>query len=66
MSHLTRQRGMFCYLGLSREQVVSLRERFSIYVVESGRANVAGLTPENVDRVADALAKVTQGALTSG
>ena len=57
-SFITRQRGMFSFSGLTKEQVLRLREEFAIYVVDSGRINVAGLTEENVDRVVEAVAAV--------
>jgi aromatic-amino-acid transaminase len=53
-----RQRGMFSYSGLSREQVRRLRDEFSIYTIDTGRICVAALTTGNVDYVADAIAKV--------
>jgi aromatic-amino-acid transaminase len=53
-----KQRGMFSYSGLSREQVRRLREEYSIYTIDTGRICVAALTSKNVDYVADAIAKV--------
>lgn len=55
---ITRQKGMFSFTGLTREQVAELRERHSFYIVGSGRINVAALTEANVGRLADALAEV--------
>ncbi len=57
-SFLLKQRGMFSYTGLTPVQVDSLRKEFGIYIVSSGRINVAGLTESNLDIVVDALAKV--------
>lgn len=57
-SFVTRQNGMFSYTGLTKEEVKVLKERFSIYLVGSGRINVAGLTPHNIERVTDAIAEV--------
>ncbi len=57
-SFVTRQRGMFSYSGLSREQVRRLRDEFSVYVIESGRICVAALNSRNIDYVADAVASV--------
>jgi aspartate/tyrosine/aromatic aminotransferase len=57
-SFMTRQRGMFSYTGLTTEQVDRLRDEYAIYIVGSGRINVAGLTPCNVDRVAECIGKV--------
>jgi aromatic-amino-acid transaminase len=53
-----RQRGMFSYSGLSKEQVRRLREEYSIYTIDTGRICIAALTTGNVDYVADAIAKV--------
>ena len=57
-SFVVRQRGMFSYSGLTREQVVRMREEFSVYAVESGRICVAALNSKNIDHSADAIAKV--------
>lgn len=54
-SFLTRQKGMFSFTGLSKEQAVELRETRSIYIVDSGRINVAGITSANLDRLVSAL-----------
>ncbi|MCC6849250.1 MAG: aspartate/tyrosine/aromatic aminotransferase [Deltaproteobacteria bacterium] len=55
---IMRQRGMFSYSGLTKEQVAALRERFAIYAVESGRICVAALNERNVEAVASAIAAV--------
>lgn len=55
---IAEQRGMFSYTGLSPEQVDRLRDEFGIYMVRSGRANVAGLAQENLPYVAKAIATV--------
>jgi aspartate aminotransferase len=57
-SFIANERGMFSFLGLSREQIVRLREEFHVYMVESSRVNVAGINSTNVDYVADAIAAV--------
>ena len=53
------QSGMFSFLGVSPEQVDRLRNEFSIYMTQSSRISIAGLTPSNLDYVADAVAAVT-------
>ncbi len=58
-SFLRRQRGMFSFSRLSKEQVERLREEHAVYIVGSGRINVAGITPANVDQLADAIAAVS-------
>ncbi len=57
-SFITRQRGMFSFSGISPQQVDALRSDYSIYLVRSGRINVAGMTPSNMDRLCDAIATV--------
>ncbi|WP_110687815.1 aromatic amino acid transaminase [Salinicola aestuarinus] len=57
-AHVAQQRGMFSYTGLTTAQVKRLREEYSIYMVGSGRANVAGFTGENLPYVAKAIAAV--------
>ncbi|KAF1007704.1 MAG: Aromatic-amino-acid aminotransferase [Luteibacter sp.] len=55
---IEQQRGMFSYSGLSAAQVDRLREEFGIYAVSTGRICVAALNDGNIDRVAEAIAKV--------
>jgi aspartate aminotransferase len=52
------QNGMFSILGLTVEQVLRLRSEFSVYMVNSSRINIAGISPENVDYLADAIIAV--------
>ncbi len=56
-SFMTQQNGMFSFSGLNKEQVNFLREEKAIYIVGSGRINVAGLTPKNMDGVCEAIAE---------
>lgn len=57
-SFIAQQRGMFSFSGLTPEQVQALRERHSVYVVGSGRINVAGMTEANVERLCSAIVDV--------
>lgn len=57
-SFVTMQRGMFSYTGLDEQQVARLREESSIYLLRSGRINLAGLSEENIDKVCEAVADV--------
>jgi aspartate/tyrosine/aromatic aminotransferase len=59
-SFITRQRGMFSFSGLTKDQVEALREKHAIYIVGSGRINVAGITPENCERLCEAMAGVVK------
>jgi aromatic-amino-acid transaminase len=55
-----KQRGMFSYSGLTREQVQHLRAEYSIYAIDTGRICVAALNTKNVDYVADAIASAVR------
>ncbi|AKJ99651.1 aromatic amino acid aminotransferase [Pseudomonas chlororaphis] len=57
-AHIGVQRGMFSYTGLTPEQVRHLRERHSVYMVGTGRANVAGIDATRLDQFAEAIADV--------
>jgi len=57
-SHLMRANGMFCFLGISAEHVARLKQDFGIYMVDSSRINVAGITAENVGYLSDSIAAV--------
>ncbi len=57
-AHIAEQRGMFSYTGLTAAQVRRLRAEHSVYLVESGRASVAGLDAERLDELARAIASV--------
>jgi aspartate/tyrosine/aromatic aminotransferase len=55
---ITQQRGMFSFSGLSPQHVQALRDQFGIYIVNSGRINVAGMTVSNMDAICDAIIAV--------
>lgn len=55
---LAAHKGMFSLIGTTPQQVDILRDTHGIYLVGDGRMNVAGLTPDAVPRVAQALAEV--------
>jgi len=57
-SSIIDQRGMFSFSGLTKDQVARLRDEFSIYIVGSGRINVAGMTHNNMDRLCNAIKAV--------
>lgn len=61
LSFIGRQFGMFSMLPLSKEQVVELRERHAIYMAESGRFNVVGLSDEQVEPFIQAVLHVMNG-----
>ncbi|AIR71629.1 amino acid aminotransferase [Dickeya fangzhongdai] len=57
-SFIINQNGMFSFSGLSKDQVLRLRDEFGIYAVNSGRINVAGMTPENMAPLCEAIVAV--------
>lgn len=60
-SFITRQRGMFSFSGLTPPQVAALKQKYAIYIVGSGRINVAGITDQNVGPLCEAIADVVKG-----
>jgi aromatic-amino-acid transaminase len=58
MSFITTQIGMFSYSGLSKDQMVRLREEFGVYGTDTGRMCVAALNSKNIDYVCQSIAKV--------
>lgn len=58
--HLTKQRGMFIYTGLTKEQVIELREKYSVYATEDGRFSISGVNEQNVDYLANAINEVVK------
>ncbi|MCP8351460.1 aspartate/tyrosine/aromatic aminotransferase [Pseudomonas sp. FBF18] len=57
-AHIAAQRGMFSYTGLSPQQVTQLREKHSVYMVGTGRANIAGADAARLQVLAAAIADV--------
>lgn len=55
---LLPQNGMFSFSGLSRMQVDELRSKHSIYIVGSGRINVAGMSEAKMPKLCEAVASV--------
>ncbi len=57
-SHIAATAGMFCYLGVTPAQVAKLKADHGVYLVDSSRINVCGITANNVDYLARAIAAV--------
>jgi aspartate aminotransferase len=57
-SFIINQNGMFSFSGLTKEQVLRLRNEFAVYAVNSGRVNVAGMTPDNMKLLCEAIVAV--------
>ncbi|MDM0041910.1 amino acid aminotransferase [Variovorax sp. J22G21] len=58
MSFITTQIGMFSYSGLTKDQMVRLRNEFGVYGTDTGRMCVAALNSKNIDYVCASIAKV--------
>jgi len=58
MSFITAQIGMFSYSGLTKDQMVRLRNEFGVYGTDTGRMCVAALNSKNIDHVCQAIAQV--------
>jgi aspartate aminotransferase len=59
-SHITNQIGMFCYTGLTPEQVDKLASDYHIYLTRNGRISVAGVTSSNVEYLAQSIHAVSK------
>jgi len=46
---ITNQKGMFSFLGISKEQINTLKNKHAIYMVDSSRINIAGLNSNNLE-----------------
>ena len=58
MSFIAEQIGMFSYSGLSKDQMVRLRNEFGVYGTDTGRMCVAAINSKNIDYVCESIAKV--------
>jgi aspartate/tyrosine/aromatic aminotransferase len=61
LAFIGRQFGMFSMLPLSKDQVLKLREEEAIYMADSGRFNVVGLSDDQVDRFTAAVVEALNG-----
>lgn len=58
--HITDQIGMFCYTGMTVEQVARMSKDFSVYLTKDGRISVAGISSSNNPYLAHAMHEVTK------
>jgi len=58
--HITDQIGMFCFTGMTPQQVEKITKDFSVYLTKDGRISVAGISSSNVDYLAHAMHAVTK------
>ena len=57
-SFIEGEKGMFSFLGVTPEQAETLVSRYSIYLVKSGRINIAGINQANIGYLARSLAEL--------
>lgn len=57
--HLTDQIGMFCFTGLTPEEADQLREKWHIYITQSGRISMAGVNLNNAKYIAQSIHDIT-------
>jgi len=58
MGFITDQIGMFSYSGLTKDQMVRLRNEFGVYGTDTGRMCVAALNGKNIGHVCKSIAAV--------
>ncbi len=61
LAFIGAQFGMFSMLPLSRDKVLELRDRHAIYMADSGRFNVVGMSDQQVGRFTTAVVDALQG-----
>jgi len=59
-SHITDQIGMFCFTGMTPDQVDKLMKEYSVYLTRDGRIAIVGITSGNVKYLAHAMHQVTK------
>ncbi|MCY4270993.1 MAG: aminotransferase class I/II-fold pyridoxal phosphate-dependent enzyme, partial [Gammaproteobacteria bacterium] len=57
-SFIEREKGMFSFLGVTPDQAETLIRKYSIYLVKSGRINIAGINRTNINYLANSLAEL--------
>ncbi|KAJ1678245.1 aspartate transaminase aat1, partial [Spiromyces aspiralis] len=58
--HITNQIGMFCFTGLTPDQVQRLRNNHHVYLTNDGRVSIAGISSSNVKYLAQSIHEVTK------
>jgi len=58
--HICDQIGMFCFSGLTPEQVAKMVGEHHVYMTSNGRISMAGVTSENAQYIAAAIHAVTK------
>ena len=61
LAYIGKQFGMFSMLPFSKEQVLQIREKHAIYMADSGRFNVVGMSDAQIDRFISAVVETLEG-----
>ena len=57
-SFIPKEKGMFSFLGVNKNQIQELINEYAIYLVDSSRINVASINDGNIDYVTESISKV--------
>ena len=57
-SFIENEKGMFSFLGVTENQIKVLIEKYSIYLVNSSRINVASINDSNIDYLINSLKEI--------
>jgi len=57
-SFIEKEKGMFSFLGVTIDQIQSLINDYSIYLVNSSRINVASINDDNIDYLVSSLTAI--------
>jgi len=60
LAYIGKQFGMFSMLPFNKEQVLGLRKKHAIYMADSGRFNVVGMSDEQIDRFIGAVVETLE------
>ena len=58
--YLEKHKGMFSFLDMDKHQVQRMISEFGVYLLDSGRISVAGLSEDNIDYVVNSLLTVCE------
>ena len=57
-SFIEQEKGMFSFLGVNEDQIQTLIQQYSIYLVGSSRINIASINDDNIDYLVESIKAV--------
>ena len=60
-SHISDQKGMFAFTGLTEDMISEFRSTNSIYMPSDGRISIASINPSNIEYIVEAIHEVSKG-----